>query len=142
MSDGLRDITQDFNRQMAIRHERNEQRARTMAEAAAHQLQAAQFALSGIQAMMEQFERALNADEEMMLVVIGGPVGEVIFPSTIEASGPDRLVFSGVGRDGQIVMVLQHVSQLNLMLKGTKVDGRQPRRVFELLPDETISHEP
>lgn len=124
---------------MAELAEERERRAKLAAEAAAHQLQAASSALVGIQGMIREFEASLNADEEVMLLIVGGPAGEEIFPASISASGPDRIIFTGLtGRDNSVCMLIQHVSQLNLMLKASKVQGRPARRVFELMPDEDI----
>jgi len=51
----------------------------------------------------------------------------MIFPHSIVAVGPDRILFAGVDRDEQRVVVLQHITQLNIMLVAEKVKG-EPRR--------------
>jgi hypothetical protein len=85
------DLTDTIARQAAER----DRQMRVAAEAAAHQLQAASSALEGVRAMLQQFEARLNKDEEVAILVIGGPTGEAIFPAAIEASGPDRLIGHG-----------------------------------------------
>lgn len=131
---------------MSITHELvqagelRDRRAHIAAEAAAYQLQAASSALEGVRGMIQQFEATLEDGEEIAMLVIGGPSGEVIFPAAIEASGPDRLIFTGTtGTDQRVCMVIQHVSQLNLMLKSVKVENRDARRVFRLVSQDDMS---
>lgn len=131
----------DMHRQQAQKFQEQEHRARAMAEHAQHQLAAAQSAVEAVGDLLEGFEAGLNPDEEMVLVIVGGPAGERIAPKEIAPSGPDRVLFTGIGSDGALVQVLQHVSQLNVMLKSVTVEGRPALRMFEIMPDERVEHE-
>lgn len=113
-----------------IEHQRRVARQGAMvAEAAERQLTQASDAVQDIGDEVTYFESNLQPDEEARLVIIGGPAGTLIFPSAISALGMDRIRFEGVDDRGCRVTVMQHVSQLNLMLKAVKVLEAPARRI-------------
>jgi uncharacterized protein (DUF4213/DUF364 family) len=109
--------------------QREARQRRTMAQAAERQLNQATDAVRDIAAEIEFFETNLKPDEEARLVIIGGPAGTAIFPEAMAALGIDRLRFEGVANDGCRVTVIQHVSQLNIMLKAVVVGEDNARRI-------------
>lgn len=108
---------------------REAQQRRTMAQAAERQLNQAGDAVKDIAAEIEFFETNLKPDEEARLVIIGGPAGTAIFPQAMAALGIDRIRFEGVDGDGCRVTVVQHISQLNIMLKAVFVGEENARRI-------------
>lgn len=121
-------LSSDFQRQMNF-HREHARRARDMADAAAGQLAQARDAVAGLVADIDYFEGQLAPDEEAQLVIIGGPAGTMIFPQSLCALGMDRIRYEGVDQDGCKVTVVQHVSQLNVMLKAVRVGEEKARRI-------------
>lgn len=117
-----------FQTEMNI-HRENARRARDMADAAAGQLAQARDAVAGLVADIDYFESQLSADEEAQLVIIGGPAGTMIFPQSLCALGMDRIRYEGQDQAGFKVTVVQHVSQLNVMLKAVRVGEEKARRI-------------
>lgn len=122
------DVHQGHLRMMEIQREQV-RRARDISDAAARQLTQAKDAVQGLVADIDYFETHLNADEEARVVMIGGPAGTTIFPQGLAAIGMDRIRFEGVDQDGCQVTVIQHVSQLNVMIKAVKVGEERARRI-------------
>tara|TARA_R110000787_G_scaffold20580_4_gene61085 strand:- start:7090 stop:7482 length:393 start_codon:yes stop_codon:yes gene_type:complete len=108
---------------------REARQRRTVADAAARQLAQASDAIEGLVSDIDYFEAQLNKDEEAQMIVIGGPAGTSIFPQGLSAIGADRIRYEGVDQDGCKVTVVQHVSQLNVMLKAVRVGEEKARRI-------------
>jgi hypothetical protein len=104
-------------------------RARDMGDAANASLRQARDAVDDIVDELEQFEGSIDAAEEARMVVIGGPAGTTIFPQVIGALGHDRVRFEGLDQDGCRVVVVQHVTQFNVMLKAVRVGEEKARRI-------------
>ena len=126
----------DFDNSMMRAHHslmehaaREARQRRTIADAAASQLAQADDAVAGLVTDIDYFEKTLNADEEARLVIIGGPAGTMIFPHSLCPIGMDRIRFEGVDQEGCKVTVVQHVSQLNVMLKAVRVGAEKARRI-------------
>lgn len=122
------DVTDAF-REMHRAQAARDRDARKVAKASEYQLVAAQMTAGQVAAQIAAFEAGLRADEEAFLCVVGGPAGLIIFPRGIEALPPDKLMFTGEDQDGHRVSVIQHVSQLSMLLKAVPVPkGEAPRR--------------
>ncbi|MAN12128.1 MAG: hypothetical protein CMN63_06905 [Sphingobium sp.] len=104
-------------------------RARDVADAAAGQLTQAKNAVAGLVADIAYFESCLDPTEEARLVIIGGPAGTAIFPESLCPLGMDRIRYEGSDETGARVAVIQHVSQLNVMLKAVRVGEENARRI-------------
>jgi hypothetical protein len=125
---GLYDMNSQVNADLDDMMRSIRERGEIAHRAARHQLDQAKNAVVEAKAILSSFEETLNANEEVRLLIVGGPSGIMFFPHTIEPIGNDRLLFVGIDQDGQRVVVIQHVSQLNLMMKAAKVDIEKPRR--------------
>lgn len=125
---GFDDIYGNSQRLMNMQREQAK-RGRDIADAAAGQLAQARDAVSGLVADIEYFESCLSPDEEAQMVIIGGPAGTMIFPHSLCPLGMDRIRYEGVDQDGCRVSVVQHVSQLNVMLKAVRVGEENARRI-------------
>lgn len=108
---------------------REAQQRRTVADAAAAQLAQASDAVSGLVTDIDYFETLLKPDEEARIVIIGGPAGTTIFPESVTPIGADRIRYEGFDDVGCRVTVVQHVSQLNVMLKAVRVGEGRARRI-------------
>lgn len=108
---------------------REARQRRTVAEAAERQLTQASDAVHDIVAEIEFFESSLDPNEEARLVIIGGPVGAAIFPTAMSSLGIDRIRFEGTDNEGNRVSVMQHISQLNIMLRAVNVGKEEARRI-------------
>ncbi|WP_370714016.1 hypothetical protein [Sphingomonas sp. IW22] len=100
-----------------------------ISDAADATLRQASDAIEDLVEELATFEESIDPAEEARIVIIGGPAGTTLFPSTIGALGHDRIRFEGVDQEGAKVVVIQHVSQFNVMLKATKVGKNQARRI-------------
>lgn len=75
----------------------------------------AEWAFDRIALYIEDFEKRLNPDEEVAMGFAGSDAGSL----RIDGMGyfaPDLITFYGHGPDGKPVQLVQHVSQLNVML--------------------------
>jgi hypothetical protein len=112
-------------------------REQTIADAAAHALEAASRTVAALIAEVSQFQDALSADEEIALFVIGGPAGSSFFPTDIRPIDPDKVLFAGLDENDAAFMVVQHVSQLNFAMRAIRVAPKEePRRIGFHFPDE------
>lgn len=86
---------------------------------------------------IRNFESELDATQEIALGFTGGQVGVL----QIEGVGffdPDIVTFYGLDEDGMKTQLIQHVTQLNVMLRAVpkQADEEPPRRIgFQLMTD-------
>lgn len=136
---GMSDIARqsiELHSLMAENRAREIRQRTTVAEAAERQLNQANDAVEDVAAEIDYFEKELSPNEEARLVIIGGPAGTTIFPQAMAALGIDRIRFEGVDDQGCRVTVVQHVSQLNIMLKAVFVGEENARRIgFHVDPE-------
>ena len=78
---------------------------------------------------IKSFEDDLTQDEEAFMAIIGGPSGSAIFLNGIIPLGLDKVVFVGQDQSGKKARLIQHVSQINIMLQSMPIAKEvQPRR--------------
>lgn len=78
---------------------------------------------------IKSFESDLTEDEEAFMAIIGGPSGSAIFLNGIIPLGLDKVVFVGQDQSGKKARLIQHVSQVNIMLQSMPIaKEEQPRR--------------
>jgi predicted NAD-dependent protein-ADP-ribosyltransferase YbiA (DUF1768 family) len=102
------------------------QRGRDVSDAARAALDQAKDAVASLTALVARFQQELKDGQELRLQTSGA--GLPFFPGYVQAVGVDRILFVGKAEDGSNVMVMQHVSQLNVMLRAVKVESGEPRR--------------
>ncbi|MBW0157936.1 DUF6173 family protein [Sedimentimonas flavescens] len=90
----------------------------------------AQWAYERLVLYIQNFESQLNADEEIALGLTGGEAG-VLQIEGIGYFAPDILTFYGRDEGGARTQLIQHVSQLNVMLVAIpKAEEEEaPRRI-------------
>ncbi|MBM2574994.1 hypothetical protein JQC91_01640 [Jannaschia sp. Os4] len=65
---------------------------------------------------LKRFEEGLPEDKVVAMAFAGGP-GGLLRVRGVGFHAPDIVTFSGVDRNGHPAQVIQHVTQLNLMLR-------------------------
>lgn len=116
---------------------RDGQNRRAVVDAARQQLDQASAAVRDLASDIEAFQATLNADEEVQVAVIGGPAATQIFLHNLTPLGADRIRYAGVKADGGEVIVVQHVTQMNVMLHAIRVRDHLPRRMtFAVVADQ------
>jgi len=79
------------------------------------------------------FEKELKADEEIGARLVSFGQREVIHITDVGYWGPDLVTFQGNNVDGHPVELLQHISQISVLLVALPVEKETPRRIgFEL----------
>lgn len=89
-----------------------------------------------------RFEERLDEDHEVgaRLVSFGSEVTFHI--EDMDFWGPDIITFHGVNSDGARVQLIQHVTQLSVLLVAMKKSGEKARRIgFLKEPSENASHD-
>lgn len=78
---------------------------------------------------IETFERELDNDHEVgvRLASFGGVV--VFHAQQIGFSKPNVITFFGITDEGEKVQLIQHVTQLNFLLKAVKKRDEKPNRI-------------
>lgn len=84
---------------------------------------------------VEEFERELDDEHEIgiRLASFGGVI--VFHAEQIGFSKPNVITFHGVTEEGERVQLIQHVSQLNFLLKAVKKREDKPTRIGFLWPN-------
>jgi hypothetical protein len=81
-----------------------------------------------------EFEKNLGPDHEVGGRFVEGPSGEPLHLSNIASWGPDMILFLGEFPDGRKWELIQHYSQVSLLLVAVKKINEAPRRIgFVLL---------
>ena len=96
----------------------------------------AEYAIKAIYEEIADFEATLDEDHELGMPVVGGPAGLCVHVRKVYRYGTDKLVFVGVDSSRKPVRLIQHLSQLNLlMLAAPKIEEVAVRIGFAL-PNE------
>lgn len=84
---------------------------------------------------IEEFEKRLSSEEEVGARLVATPGEEVFHVDNVAYWSPDMIMFEGVSKQGRRVQLLQHYTQLSLLLTSVAKEKPQepPRRIgFEL----------
>ena len=80
------------------------------------------------------FEKNLGPDHEIGGRFVEGPGSEPLHISNVASWGPDMILFMGQFADGRKFELIQHYSQVSVLLVAVPKTAEQPRRIgFELL---------
>ena len=81
-----------------------------------------------------EFEKNLGPDHEVGGRFVEGPGSEPLHLPNVASWGPDMILFMGEFPDGRKWELIQHYSQVSLLLVAVKKINEAPRRIgFELL---------
>jgi len=98
----------------------------------------AEYAVKAIYEEIADFEASLDSDHEIGMPVVGGPAGLCVHVREVYRFGSDKLVFVGVDSDHKPVRLIQHLTQLNLlMLAAPKMGPAAVRIGFHAPSQET-----
>ncbi len=88
------------------------------------------------------FEAELSQDEEIgaRLVATPGPDG-ILHVEDVSYWGPDMIMFVGQNQHGRPVELIQHYSQLNLLLTALPKQTEEPRRIGFMLEQHLSANE-
>jgi hypothetical protein len=80
------------------------------------------------------FEERLDADHEVGGRLVSFGPDAVFHIENVGFWGPDMITFEGFDRDGRKVELLQHITQLSVLLVAVNKVHEKPRRIgFEML---------
>lgn len=80
-----------------------------------------------------EFEKKLNNDEEIGGRLVSAPGEGAFHIEDLGYWGPDMLIFYGKNQHGRPVELLQHYSQLNVLLTAIPKEKDEPRRIGFIL---------
>lgn len=86
----------------------------------------AEWAFQRVILQLKAFEETLDDDHVSAMGFAGGPSGTLRIQG-VGFSAPDLVTFSGVDKDGNAMQALQHVSQLNVLLRAIPKPADQPK---------------
>ena len=94
----------------------------------------AEWAFVRLSKLIEEFEANLDKDEEIGARVVGLPGDGTMQIVDVGFWGPDLIMFFGRNADGKPVRLIQHYSQINVVLSAVKKpQEREARRIgFQL----------
>lgn len=90
----------------------------------------AEWAYQRVILYLKAFEEALDETQVVAMGFAGGPTG-VLRIQGVGFHAPDLVTFSGVNETGQMMQAIQHVTQLNVMLRAVPrpIDQPEPERI-------------
>lgn len=99
----------------------------------------AEWAFARLSRLIREFEGRLDKDQEVGVRGVGLPGDGVLLVEDMGFWGPDLILFFGRGPDGQPVTLVQHYSQINMLLSARpKPEPDQPARRIGFRLDEMI----
>jgi hypothetical protein len=94
-----------------------------------HQLNPARWMHERIVRSIIDFEKDLDADSEVGARLVSFTAQEVIAIEDVGYWGPDIIKFYGKNADGHPVELMQHLSQLNVLLVAKPKEHAEARRI-------------
>jgi hypothetical protein len=86
-----------------------------------------------------EFESALTDDEEISGRLVSAPSEGSFHIEDVGFWGPDMIIFHGKNQHGRPVQLLQHYSQLNVLLTALPKESASPRRIGFMLEQRLTS---
>ncbi len=81
-----------------------------------------------------EFEKSLGVDHEVGGRFVEGPGSEPLHITNLASWGPDMIMFMGQFPDGRKFELMQHYSQVSVLLVAVPKMAEEPRRIgFELM---------
>ncbi|NTS66831.1 hypothetical protein HRV97_16955 [Sphingomonas sp. HHU CXW] len=89
----------------------------------------AKWAFERIARQIEKFETDLEPDEEIGLRLVATPDASVMHIDDVGYWGPDMLIFYGNNEHGKPMQLLQHYTQMSVLLTAVPAKEAEPRRI-------------
>ena len=83
-----------------------------------------------------EFENTLSATEEIGGRFVAAPKEGAFHIERFSYWGPDMLIFHGIDADGRPIQLMQHYSQLSVLLCVVPVEKAKPRRIGFILEEQ------
>ncbi len=94
----------------------------------------AKWAYERIAKSINKFEEELNVDEEIGLRLVATPDTSVMHINDVGYWGPDMLIYYGENDHGKPMKLLQHYTQMSILLTAVPKAQEKARRIgFELM---------
>jgi hypothetical protein len=87
------------------------------------------YALERVTPLIQSFQASIGDDVEVGISVVGSGSAAPFRLRAINVSDPDILIFDGVDDNGNVVQLLQHYSQMALMLVAVPKLEERPFRI-------------
>ena len=83
---------------------------------------------------INSFEEELDEEHEVGARLVNFGLEMTLYIDDVGAWGPDMIIFHGTSPDGNPVTLLQHISQLSVLLIALKKEQEKPRRIgFQMM---------
>jgi hypothetical protein len=93
------------------------------------ELNPAQWMYERLAKQMIDFEKELTLDEEIGGRLVAAPSDGAFHIEDLGFLGPDMIIFYGKNKHGRPVQLLQHYSQLSVLLTALPKESTPPRRI-------------
>jgi hypothetical protein len=100
----------------------------------------AERAVADLGKQIATFEADLSEEEEVGAIIIGAPDGTIFHITAFGWINIDVLVFEGVNERGRPQRLVQHVSQLSILLTALPKLEETPRRICFYPPEDNQPH--
>lgn len=88
----------------------------------------AEWAFVRLSKLIEDFEKGIDKDEEVGARLVGLPGDGTMQIEDLGFWGPDLILFLGKNADGKTVRLVQHYTQINVLLNAVKKPEERPAR--------------
>jgi hypothetical protein len=89
----------------------------------------AEWAYERMAKQIAEFEKTLSDEDEIGLRLVGTPGAGVMHIADMGYWGPDMLIYYGQGEDGRPMQLLQHYTQMSILLTAVAKIADEPRRI-------------
>ena len=104
-----------------------------LTEISDHQLNPAEWAHERLVRSIIDFEKGLDDDKEIGARMVSFTENQTFHIKDVGYWGPDFVIFYGTNRDGSPIELIQHISQVSVLLVAMPKEGDEPRRIgFDL----------
>jgi hypothetical protein len=97
-------------------------------EVADYTLAAASRSVKVLAQQIQEFESQLDDSQVIAFWIVGGPAGKMFVPQQIVAENPDKIIFKGRDIDHHPFVLVQHVTQLNFVIKVAPLEKGEKRQ--------------
>jgi hypothetical protein len=101
-----------------------------------HSLNPSKWMYERLQSQIKDFEQELDEEHEIGMRLVSFGPSLLFHIEHLGYHGPDMIIFYGKNEHGENVQLLQHTSQLNVLLVAAKKLGKEPRRIGFLSDSE------
>ncbi len=100
--------------------------AETLAEGVRMRENPAEWAFVRLSKLIEDFEKGIDKDEEVGATVVGLPGNATMQIEDVGFWGPDLIMFMGKNGDGKPLRLIQHYTQVSVVLSALKKPEERP----------------